>query len=194
MSVALETVLAQAGLRTSAKEFLALVAEAAEKLSPAHPEPTAYFLPEQQAALADVGADLGPLRPDEFDPRVRAVAAQAVLRDSALSAAEVATRLRVDPSRIRHRIAANRLVGWKDRGGWRLPVWQFAEHDVLPGLDIVLSAVPADQPPLVVASFMNTPQPDLPIADRPTTPRDWLLAGGDPHRVAELVSVLGTPA
>lgn len=194
MSVALEMVLARAGLRATAKEFLSLVEEAAEKLSPAHPEPSAYFLPEQQAALAEVGADLSPLQPDEADPRARAVAAQTVLRDSALSAAEVAGRLQVDASRIRHRIAAGRLIGWKDRGGWRLPVWQFSEHGVLPGLEVVLAATQRDQPPLVVAAFMNTPQHDLAIGEEPTTPRDWLLAGGAPERVAELASMLGIPA
>lgn len=193
MSAALETVLARVGLRASAEEFLALVADAAERLAPAHPEPAAYFPPEQRDALLAAGVDLSPLREDEPDPRTRAVAAQAVLRESALTAAEAADRLGVDASRVRHRIAAGRLVGWKDRGGWRLPVWQFAGRGVLPGLETVLAATPSDQPPLVVASFMNTPQHDLAIGEQPSTPRDWLLAGGDPERVAEQVSMLGTP-
>jgi hypothetical protein len=120
------------------------------------------------------------------------VALHAVLRDTALTVAGAAERIGVDASRIRHRLAGGQLVGWKDRGGWRLPVWQFTDDDVLPGLAEVLGAVPPDQPALVVAAFMTTPQRDL--ADPPVAPREWLLAGGSPAAVARLVAVLGTPA
>jgi hypothetical protein len=108
--------------------------------------------------------------------------------------ADAASTVGVDPSRIRHRLAAAQLTGWKDRGGWRLPAWQFTNAGVLPGLETVLAAVPDDQPPLVVAAFMSTPQPDLLLDGEPATPRGWLLATGDPEPVAKLVSMLGTPA
>ncbi|SHG14661.1 MerR family transcriptional regulator [Streptoalloteichus hindustanus] len=194
MSVALETVLARAGLKATAAEFLELVEDAARRLAPPHPTPGAYFSPDQRDALAEVGLDLSPRVDSDPDPRARAVATQAVLRDTALTVTEVAAQLGVDASRIRHRLADGRLTGWKDRGGWRLPAWQFADARVLPGLDVVLHAVPPDQPPLVVAGFMTTPQEDLPLGDRQATPREWLLAGGDPHRVARLASVMGSPA
>jgi hypothetical protein len=194
MSIALETVLAKAGLRVSPGEFLGLVEDAARRLSPPNPNPAEYFSADQRETLTEVGLDLRPRRPDEVDSRARAVAAQAVLRDSALTVSDAATTLRVDTSRIRHRLAAGRLVGWKDRGGWRLPAWQFTESGVLPGLEIVLAALPNDQPPLVVAAFMTTPQEDLQLGGSPGTPRQWLLAGGDPDRVAALAAVLGTPA
>lgn len=194
MTVALEDVLAKAGLRVTAAEFLSLVEDAARKLAPLQPDPSAYFSPGQRRVLADVGLDLRSMTEGDPEPRARAVAAQAVLRDSALTVTEAASRVRVDTSRIRHRIAAGRLIGWKDLGGWRLPVWQFTDDGVLPGLEIVLAAVPTDQPPLAVAAFMTTPQSDLLIGGRPATPREWLLAGGDADRVARLGSMLGTPA
>ena len=194
MTAALKSVLAKAGLRVDPDEFLTLVEDAARKLSPADPDPADYFSAEQREALTDVGLDLTPRRRKEVDHRARAVAAQAVLRDSALTVADAARTVGVDPSRIRHRLAASRLVGWKDRGGWRLPAWQFTNAGVLPGLEIVLEAVPDDQPPLVVAAFTSTPQPDLLLDGEPATPRGWLLATGDPHPVAKLVSMLGTPA
>jgi excisionase family DNA binding protein len=194
MTAALETVLARAGLRVSPSQFLSLVEDAARRLTPPHPAPAGYFTPDQRAALTGVGLDLSPQRPDEPDARARAVAEQAVLHDSALTVSEAATTLGVDASRVRHRLAAGRLMGWKDRGGWRLPAWQFTEHGVLPGLEQVLAALPDDQPPLVIAAFMTTPQEDLLAGDRAVTPREWLQAGGDPERVAHLAAMLGTPA
>jgi excisionase family DNA binding protein len=194
VTAALKTVLAKAGLRVDPDEFLTLVADAARKLSPADPNPADYFSAEQRSALADVGLDLSPRHAEEIDHRAKAVAAQAVLRDSALTVAEVAEVVGVDTSRIRHRLAAGRLTGWKDRGGWRLPAWQFTLSGVLPGLETVLAAVPDDQPPLVVAAFIATAQPDLLLDGEPATPRQWLLATGDPNPVAKLISMLGTPA
>jgi hypothetical protein len=193
MSPALETLLAKAGLQVSAAEFLSLVEDVARKLAPPHPEPGTYFTPDQREALTDVGLDLEPAGERDALPRARAVVAHAVLRDSALTVGEAARQLQVDTSRIRHRLGVGRLVGWKDKGGWRLPAWQFAGSGVVPGLDTVLAAVPPDQPALVVAQFMTTAQEDLPVDGRPATPRDWLLAGGDPRRVADFAAMLGTP-
>lgn len=192
--MALETVLAKAGLRIDPAEFLGFVEDAARRFSPAAAAPADYFTPEQRDTLTDVGLDLTPRRPDEVDSRARAVAAEAVLRDSALTVSDAAATVGVDSSRIRHRLLAGRLAGWKDRGGWRLPAWQFVSGGVLPGLETVLAAVPGDQPPLVVAAFMTTPQADLRVEDRPATPREWLLAGGAPDRVAALAATLGIPA
>jgi hypothetical protein len=194
MTVALETVLARAGLRVTAGEFLALVEDAASKLTAPQAEPTAHFTEQERSALTEAGLDLSPLDEQDSDPRARAVAEQAVLRDTALTVQRAAALLGVDASRVRHRIGDRRLIGWKDRGGWRLPAWQFTDDDVLPGLETVLAAMPADQPDLVLANFMTTPQLDLDLDERLVSPREWLLAGGSAHRVAELAAALGTPA
>jgi len=192
MSIALENVLAKAGLKVDANEFLNLVEDAARRLTPPNPDPSHYFSADQRAALTDVGLDLSPRGEAEPDFRARTVAAHAVLADSALSVLEAAKTLGVDDSRIRHRLKEGRLTGWKDQG-WRLPAWQFAGSGVLPGLEVVLRAVPEDQPALVVAAFMSTPQADLVINEHPATPRQWLLSGGDPEHVARLVASLGSP-
>ncbi|AUI59924.1 DNA-binding protein [Amycolatopsis sp. BJA-103] len=192
MSIALENVLAKAGLKVDANEFLNLVEDAARRLSPPNPDPSHYFSADQRAALTDVGLDISPRSEDEPDFRARTVAAHAVLADSALSVLEAAKALGVDDSRIRHRLKEGRLTGWKDQG-WRLPAWQFTGSGVLPGLEVVLRAVPEDQPALVVAAFMSTPQSDLVINEHPATPRQWLLSGGDPDHVARLVATLGSP-
>ncbi|HEX3782190.1 MAG TPA: DNA-binding protein [Pseudonocardiaceae bacterium] len=194
MTVALEKVLAKAGLRVTPTEFLTHVEDAARRLSPPNPEPAGQFSAAEREALADVGLDLRPRRDNEADGRARAVAEQAVLHDSALTVSEAATTIGVDTSRIRHRLSAGALMGWKDRGGWRLPAWQFTERGVLPGLEVVLAALPSDQPPLVVAAFMTKEQEDLLAGSRTVTPCEWLMAGGDPKRVARLAAMLGTPA
>jgi hypothetical protein len=192
MSVALENVLAKAGLRVDAREFLSLVEDAARKLSPPNLDPSHYFSADQRAALTEVGLDLSPYSKDEGDSRAKTVAAYAVFAESALTVGEAARALSVDDSRIRHRLKDGRLTGWKDQG-WRLPSWQFSGSGVLPGLEVILRAVPEDQPALVVAAFMSTPQSDLVIDERPVTPRQWLLSGGDPELVARLIATLGTP-
>ena len=194
MTIALEQVLAKAGLRVDPDQFLSLVEDAARRFMTPHPDPAGYFNPEQRDALRDVGLDLSPQRAEETDGRARAVAAQAVLHDSALTVSEAARTIGVDNSRVRHRLAAGRLMGWKDRGGWRLPRWQFTDHGVLPGLEQVIAALPEDQPALVIAAFMTTPQEDLMARSQPITPVDWLASGGDPQRVARLASMIGTPA
>ncbi|WP_236796890.1 DNA-binding protein [Amycolatopsis sp. GM8] len=192
MTVALEDVLAKAGLRIDAADFLTLVEDAARRLVPPNPEPAHFFTASQRQALAEVGLDLSPHHEDEPDYRARSVAAQAVLAESALSVADAARLLHIDPSRVRHRLGARRLAGWKAQSGWRLPAWQFTAGGVLPNLDAVLAAVPVDEPALAVAAFMTSRQDDLVIAGDAVTPRQWLLAGGDPRPVAALASTLGT--
>lgn len=193
MTAGLESVLAEAGLKIDPGRFLRLVADAARKVSPPQPNPADYFSPAQRQVLSDVGLDLSAYDERETDPRASTVAARAVFADSSYSVAEVARLLGVDASRVRHRLKEGKLTGWKDKG-WQLPAWQFSGGAALPGLDAVLPALPDDQPPLMIAAFMNTPQPDLEIDGRPVTPRQWLLAHGDPHAVAELASTLGTAA
>jgi hypothetical protein len=188
----LENVLAKAGLKVDATEFLTLVEDAARKLTPPNPNPSHYFSADQRAALTDVGLDLSPRAEDEADYRARTVAAHAVLAESALTVGEAARKLGVDDSRIRHRLKEGRLTGWK-APGWRLPAWQFNGATVLPGLEVILKALPEDQPALMVAAFMSTPQPDLVIDERPATPRQWLIAGGNAEIAARLIAMLGTP-
>lgn len=61
MSIALENVLAKAGLKVDANEFLNLVEDAARRLTPPNPDPSHYFSADQRAALTDVGLDLSPV-------------------------------------------------------------------------------------------------------------------------------------
>lgn len=114
------------------------------------------------------------------------------IRDS-MSVADAAQLLGVDASRVRHRIADGALYGFKVGGRLRLPRWQFTESgQPLPGLRTVLAVLPHDLHPLEAAGFMSTSDPDLLLADQPTSPHDWLAGGGSATIVAELARGLDT--
>lgn len=120
-----------------------------------------------------------------------AVAAAAAMVQTSLSMAQVAELLDVDQSRVRHRIADGALYPVRVGRSNRLPAWQFAGGRVLPALRDVLAALPDDLHPLEIAGFVTTPQPELAVHGRSTTPREWLASGGDPGQVVELAESLG---
>jgi hypothetical protein len=119
-----------------------------------------------------------------------AVAATAALVQTSLSMAQVADLLHVDQSRVRHRIADRALFPLRVGRSNRLPAWQFADNQVLPGLREVLGALPPGLHPLEAAGFFTTPQPELAINGASAAPREWLAAGGDPKPVVELAASL----
>lgn len=113
-------------------------------------------------------------------------AAWAALLGSCVTPADVAGALGVDASRVRHRLADGALLSLPGAGRRRLlPRFQLDTDLVpLPGLAVVLAALPADLHPLEVEGFFTTPQPDLVVRRKALSPREFLLAGGDPALVA----------
>ncbi len=123
-------------------------------------------------------------------PQPASTAAFLRLVADSLTANEVAVRLGVDVSRVRHRIADRQLYAMRKGGGVRIPMFQFgADGKPLPGLALVLAAIPRDAHPLSVAGFFETTQPELvDEADVPMTPVQWLDAGGDPTLAVDLAA------
>jgi hypothetical protein len=157
-------VLTRAGVRVGEAEFARLVADALRDLGPGADDPAAALEADEVAALTSIDADLRRRRRNETDPRADVAASVAAMHADTLSVSEVAQRLGIDTSRVRHRLAARTLLGIRRTEGWRLPSWQFGvDGHPLPGLQRVLRAVPADTPPLVVAKFFAAPQPELVI-------------------------------
>jgi hypothetical protein len=189
---AIGDVLARAGVRVSEEEFAALVADVLSELGPAPvDDPAGSLTADEAAALSAVGADLRPRGRRERDPRAAAAAGYAGVLADALPVGEVARRLGVDPSRVRHRLADRKLLGVRRTDGWRLPSWQFgADGRPLPGLERVLRAMPAATHPVVVARFFASTQPELVVDGRSVSPRDWLADGGDPTVPAALAAAL----
>jgi len=188
---ALTDVLSRNHLRVSEARFVELVEQSlAEFGGPTIQDPSSVLSAAEVAALAAVNADTTPRRAREADPRAPAAAAYAALLADALTVNEVAGRLRIDASRVRHRLSKHQLLGIKQPRGWLLPAYQFgADGRVVPGIERVAAAL-ANSHPVVVARFLATPQPELVVARRRLTPRQWLEGGGDPGRVVTLARTL----
>ena len=183
------------GAHVAPADFDRLVAEALEQVVPARPAalPRHELSAADQEVLARGGFDLDPLPLDAAHPIVRSAAAYTALLGSSLSVAEAAARLRVDGSRVRQRLAERTLYGIKQPSGWRLPLFQFADAGLVPGIDRVLPHLAPGLHPLTVVGWLTTPTPDLPYGEdeQPVTPLAWLAAGREPAAVAELAGHLG---
>lgn len=99
---------------------------------------------------------------------------------------QAAEHLGVDRSRISHRLSAGALYATTVGSRRRIPTWQFHDGTELPGLAMVVAAIPTEAHPLDVAALMSTPQDEL----AGHTPVEHLVGGGGPAVVADLVADL----
>lgn len=119
-------------------------------------------------------------------------AARVLMDSSALTAAEVADRMRLSASTIRHNKAARKLYSYLVNGRLLFPSWQFmdAGNKAIPFLEDVLKALPANLHPQSVSGFFLTPQPDLVLNGEAVSAKAWLESGGDVAPVIELAQSL----
>lgn len=184
---------AEAALDASPAELIAMLGEGLASLRGVtlQADPQAQFTDAELSELAEGGFDLSPLPEGRGDPRARAAVLHARMLAGALTVPRAAKRLGVDESRIRQRLKEGTLYGLKVAGGeWRLPSFQFAGRGLLPGIQIVLRALPHDLHPVAVLGWFVTPVADLAVDGKPCSPRDWLATGGDPERAARLAAEL----
>jgi hypothetical protein len=66
----------------------------------------------------------------------------------------------------------------------------FYRDQLLPGIAAVVPRPPERLAPLALSSWFVTPTVDLVLHDQAMSPRDWLIAGGDPAVVAALAAEL----
>jgi hypothetical protein len=183
----------RAGLKIDGDEFVRRVMAAAIGMLPSRPIPdTRSDLSEDEAAfLREAGISLSVFSPTDQgvdSPLLRTAEEYAALLATSLSIGELATRLGIHPSRLRHRLAEHTLFGIKDGAAWRLPLFQLDDHGqhLVPGLDQVAPTWSGVHPIAVRRWFL---EPSIDLQDpggRHLSPRDWLLTGGDPHTVVEL--------
>ena len=117
-------------------------------------------------------------------------------REQALTVAEAAKTLDVTPGRVRQLVSAGAVVTMPGGpgatggdGGYLLPAWQIVDGHLLPGLGPVAASATGLHP-MTLAGFMTRRDADLDIDGQAVTPVEWLLSGGDPQAVAELVAGL----
>jgi len=145
------------------------------------------------AALESVGLSTRPWPPGKADdPLSQSIVDYMALIETSLTAAAVARLLRVDVSRVRQRLRERSLFGVEYEGEWRLPRFQIERNHVLPGLAQVVASLPTEANALEIAEWFLSPNPDLDIEDRerPFSPREWLLSGMPPERIATLARQL----
>jgi hypothetical protein len=191
VEVTLEDVLARHNVGISGAEFLAELDADLSRVT----DPSAAPLSAPEAAFLRANAGPGAGEALDTDPAVLAQEARRAevtrmteLVTGSVAIAEAALLLGVDRSRVSQRLSAGSLWSFRLGRGRRLPRWQFTpEGRSLPGLDVLVAAIPAELAPESVAGFMTTARPEL--EDR--TPAAYLAGGGDPKPVAELVAALG---
>lgn len=151
--------------------------------------------PGELAVLQAGGFDLRPGKPGERDPILEGATHFARMVNGSLTVQEAAARLGgVNESRVRQRLLADppTLYALKTGREWRLPKFQFQRRGTVPGLEIVVAALPRDLDPVSVESWFMIPNPDLAVGEeeRAVSPIEWLKLGGAPERAAELAKDL----
>jgi hypothetical protein len=108
-----------------------------------------------------------------------------------LATRQLARAWKIDESRVRHRARDRALYGVRLGRALRFPTWQFDENLLpLPGLPAVLNALPEGLHPIEVEGWMTSPKGDLVVDDAVTSPREWLLGGGNAAQVAHLAQAM----
>jgi hypothetical protein len=148
--------------------------------------------PAEAEVLRRGGFALEPRFAPADDPLVRSIVGFAALIKSSLPTAAAARRLRVDPSRVRQRLAERSLYGIRPDGEWLLPAFQFDGGRLVPGIGEALKRLDPELHPLVVEAFFVEPNDELTALrdGHPINPRDWLRAGFDALVVARLAAEL----
>lgn len=143
-------------------------------------------------ALEAGGFDLDPRAQGGADPLALAAAAYAALLKTSFTTVTVATRLGVDQSRIRQRLAERTLYGFHQESQWLIPAFQFVQDQLLPGIGEVVSQLDPELHPVTVMRWFLAPQPELYVEalDRTLSPRDWLRLGYPTGPLAELAGQL----
>lgn len=169
----------------------ALAAELDHALTSA-PGVDAESLPQQELDyLAEHGGPDAAAAVAKVDPKIAhrrravlAMAGAADLAEATLSTEQAATLLKVDRTRIAHRLREGSLWSIRVGGSRRVPSWQIVDGQVLPHLVQVISAIPPDAHPADVHALMSTEQDEL----GGRTPTHHLATGGDPAPVAAMLS------
>jgi hypothetical protein len=179
------------------RHIASLEGAAAELLTMVPSAPGQRGLTADEEQLLDSGQEAGQRRAGVTgrDPVENAALEYGELVATSLGVTEAASRLRVNPSRVRQRVGSNppNLYAFKFGKRWRIPTFQFDRAGPIPNLERAVRRLPRDLHPVAVARWFTTPSVDL-VPDDETgamlSPRDWLRGGYDPDAVGELAAGL----
>lgn len=186
----LEQELQRAGIRMSVESYYALVLDAAHELATTvvSDDPANELTAAERDAVLRGGGSFDNLPSGVPDPRALGAAQFTALLANSYTVEEVAKMLNVDRSRVRQRLGERSLYGVKLRGSWRIPRFQFVDCDLIPGMEQVIAAMPANMDLLGWFNWFTLPDPDLEIDDVAVSPAEWLRRGGDPGIVAAMAA------
>jgi hypothetical protein len=186
--------LEQLGVRQSPETIEQMLLDAIRRAVTDQPsaDPRHDLSSPEVAALERGGINLEALETDTNEPFLRTAAEYTALLATGLTVGQVASMLRVQPSRVRQRLAARTLYGLRGRRGWSLPRFQFGDESLISGLERVLPRISPDVHPVALFHWFTSPNVDLVLGEgeRPVSPRDWLRMGNDPAIVADLAAEL----
>jgi hypothetical protein len=179
------------GIDIDEREAMALIDAALAGMPQAGPAPSP-LTPDEAAIYDEAGM------PDDRDALQQQVADGAArftaLLADAIPVAEAARRIGVSRSRLQQMISAHDVWAVRRGSRWMLPVVQLDDDSLLPGWSTVARALPASAHPLEILGFLTTPHPELTVAGRLQTVRDWLLGGGAPEAARTLAAGLRAQA
>jgi hypothetical protein len=193
--ITLEAELARVGIRLTSEEFGEIVLEALRQMPTVitSDDPTRELTEAERDALIRGGGIVGEPPADMPDPHAKTIAKFAALLATSYKVDEVATMLGVDPSRIRQRLKERSLYGVKTTQGWRIPRFQFDGRQLIPNVDQVIAAMPADMDLIGFYNWFTLPDPDFWIDEVSVSPSKWLRSGGDPTHVVALAASFHHP-
>lgn len=172
-------------LEVDVHQVLEALEDVAEAVPPGARDAAAQLSEHDQAALREAGLLCRPK--DNARAPARAALRYAQALANGLTVKEAATRLGVSQGRVRQRLGDGSLYGIQSKQGWRLPQYQFGLNGkTLPGLELVLSALPNSLHPLSVEGFFTRLNSELETDEGAASVADWLAAGEDPAVVTEL--------
>ncbi len=157
--------------------------------------------PSELEVLQQGGFDLESTGRKTDDPLAQTVAVYAALLKTSLTTRKAAKLLGRDESRIRQRLLKRTIYGIRRGSSWILPLFQFEvvgrksrpePKRLIPGIEAVFPQLDGELNPVTVYRWFVLPSDELydEQTSRPLSPRDWLLAGYSPDKVAALAADL----
>lgn len=124
----------------------------------------------------------------ELDSHIRRTRSNAL--SAALTVGEAAEWIGRSARQVVADIHTGHLFAFICDDEFRLPAWQFTTDPhsaILRHLPYVTSHFQVDQHPSALLGFMTTPHVQTVLEDKPVTPIAWLLAGGEPQKLIDVL-------